>query len=104
MNVVTQTEFDEFARMMTSRIEDLEAQIKAASTPIKTQWVSIEVAQMILGVSRSTIYELRKSNKLAFQQTNRKVKISLQSIRDYLAQNRYDPAVIELTINRVLCA
>lgn len=104
MNVTTQEEFEKYVLKTDARIANLEAMFRVASTPIKTQWVSIEVAQMILGVSRSTIYELRKNNRLAFEQTSRKVKISLQSIRDYLAENRYDPAVIELTINRVLCA
>jgi excisionase family DNA binding protein len=104
MNVTTQEDFEKYVLKTDARIANLEALVRLAATPVKTQWVSIEVAQLILDVSRSTIYELRKSNRLAFQQTNRKVKISLQSIRDYLAQNRYDPTVIELTINRVLCA
>lgn len=101
MEVATLEQFQRLER----KVEALEsAMSRMMNARVTVEWVSIEVSEIILGVSRSTIYQMRKANKLAFRQMNRKVKISLSSIRRYADENSYDPLAVEARISSLLAA
>jgi len=101
MNVPTMEDFEALAQ----RVAEIEAVLKAASTPIvKEQFVTVSVAKVILNVSHSTVWRMVKANNFALQGSGRTIRISLKSIRDYLKERQFHPAVIEARINEVFVA
>ena len=83
-------------------LEDMLNQIMSAK--VSVEWVGMETAEVILNVSRTTIWRLIKRNELAILKTGRKIQVGLNSIRAYLLKNKYEPLVVEARINSLLAA
>ncbi len=71
---------------------------------VSVEWVSYEVAEVILDCSRTTIWRLCKKGEIATENRGRSVRFSLQSIRLYLKSKQYTPEIVEARINSVYSA
>ncbi|MEZ4901855.1 MAG: hypothetical protein R2822_08885 [Spirosomataceae bacterium] len=96
MEVPTKQEFEELQREVAA-LNGLVKQMSAVR--VNVEWVSLDVAAIVLNCSQRTVSRLIKDNQLSILKTNRKVRVGLASIRSYLAKNKYEPAIVEARIN-----
>ncbi|WP_374758848.1 helix-turn-helix domain-containing protein [Runella salmonicolor] len=85
-----------------SELLDIVGQIQSAR--VSVEWVSCEVAEILLNCSRTTVWRLAKSNQLSVERKGNSVRFGLDSIRKYLIGKRYHPAAVESRINSLLVA
>lgn len=101
MEVPTKQEFDELKKEVQALRQVLK-QMSEARTNV--EWVSVEVAAIILNYSERTVWRLMKANQLTVLRHGRKVRVGLNSIRAYLLKNKYEPALVEARINSLFAA
>ncbi len=101
MEVVTKQEFDELKKEF-DLLKTMMRQVLAAKVTV--EWVSVEHAAILLNYSKRTVWRLMKANQLTVLRHGRRVRVGLNSIRTYLLENKYEPAIVEARINSLLAA
>lgn len=74
------------------------------ASKISVEWVRVDVATSILESSKTTLWRLTKNGEIGYEKRGHTIRYNLESIRQYLIKNRYDPAVVEARIKSLFSA